>query len=101
MTRSLHIIGSRQYGGAEHFFQRLVGALNRPSVWYMHGEMSAPKEPVVHGAERTLVPRPETADVFMTHGVAPSRLLVTGSCPARAGLGVSGIVSSCKFRTFW
>lgn len=29
MTHSLHIIGSRQFGGAEHFFMRLVGGLKQ------------------------------------------------------------------------
>jgi hypothetical protein len=59
----------------------LVAALgDRPDVWYMHGEMAAPPEVVVHGAARIFVPLEDTAGEFVRGGVHPERVLVTGIC---------------------
>lgn len=59
----------------------LVGALGgRPDVWYVHGELVAPRESVVRGAARIFVPQEEVAAAFVRSGASPSRLVVTGLC---------------------
>ncbi len=59
----------------------VVGALGRrPDVWYVHGEMVAPAEAIVHGAARIFVPFEETAGEFIRGGVHPDRVVVTGVC---------------------
>ena len=59
----------------------LAGALgSRGNVWYMHGEMVAPREAAVRSAARILVPLEETADELGRRGVDRSRVLVTGIC---------------------
>jgi hypothetical protein len=59
----------------------VVGALGRrPDVWYVHGEVVAPPESVVHGAARVFVPFEETAGDFVRGGVHPDRVIVTGVC---------------------
>lgn len=59
----------------------VVGALGgRDDVWYLHGEMAAPPEAIVHRAARIFVPTEETAGRFVRGGIPPERLLVTGIC---------------------
>jgi len=59
----------------------LVGALgDRADVFYVHGEMVAPREAIVRRAARVFVPLEETAGEFMRGGVHPERLPVTGIC---------------------
>jgi hypothetical protein len=59
----------------------VVGALGgRADVWYVHGEMVAPREAIVRRAARILVPLEDTAGEFMRGGIHPERLPVTGVC---------------------
>ena len=62
----------------------VVGALGgRPDVWYIHGELVAPPEAVVHRAARIFVPREEVAGEFVRAGMHPEQVLVTGVCIER------------------
>jgi len=47
-------------------------------VWYVHGEIAAPKECAVRGAERILVPLDETKEKLITQGVEKESILVCG-----------------------
>ena len=59
----------------------LVGALGgRADVWYVHGELAAPREAIVRRAARVLVPTDEVAGRFAEAGVGRETLVVTGLC---------------------
>ena len=47
-------------------------------VWYVHGEISAPRECAVRGAERILVPLDETKEKLITQGAEKESILVCG-----------------------
>ena len=47
---------------------------------YQHGELAAPTEAVVRGADRVLVPSSEAAKPFLESGYSENQLLVTGLC---------------------
>ena len=47
-------------------------------IWYLHGEIAAPTECVVKGAERIFVPLQETADRLIAGGADSRAIVVTG-----------------------
>ncbi|MEM9459673.1 MAG: hypothetical protein AAGF11_36180 [Myxococcota bacterium] len=86
-SRLLDLLGRdlRRWAGREGIVvvdhPLLVGALgDREDVWYMHGELVAPPEAIVHSAAGIFVPDQRTAQIFVGGGVAPERLAVTGPC---------------------
>ena len=60
----------------------MVGILRgKPELIYQHGELVTPDEAVVRGASTVLVPTPEAAEPFRTHGgYRPEQVVVTGLC---------------------
>lgn len=59
----------------------LVAALSdRSNVIYQHGELAAPRESLVRGAAKVLVPTEETARLFLSSGYTQDNVLVTGLC---------------------
>jgi len=59
----------------------LVGILKgRPGLIYQHGELAAPAESLVRGAELVLVPTSEQADPFIQAGYRPDQVVITGLC---------------------
>ncbi|RME21746.1 MAG: hypothetical protein D6800_11740 [Candidatus Zixiibacteriota bacterium] len=59
----------------------LVGLLqSHGRVLYQHGELVAPAEAAVPGAETVFVPTEETAEVFHRAGYSVAQVLVTGLC---------------------
>ncbi|MCM2270977.1 MAG: hypothetical protein NDJ18_00260 [candidate division Zixibacteria bacterium] len=59
----------------------LVGILRgRKGIIYQHGEMVAPRESLVSGAELIIVPTQAVADQFASIGYDPSQILVSGLC---------------------
>jgi len=59
----------------------LVGILKgRPGLIYQHGELAAPAESLVRGAELVLVPTSEQADQFGQAGYRPDQVVITGLC---------------------
>lgn len=53
---------------------------NRPGLIYQHGELAAPVESVVRGAEYVLVPTSEAAEPFLTGGYTSEQIITTGLC---------------------
>jgi hypothetical protein len=49
-------------------------------VIYQHGELAAPAEAIVPGCMAILVPRRETARIFLTSGIPDEIVHVTGQC---------------------
>lgn len=47
---------------------------------YQHGELVAPAESVVRGADHVLVPTKQVADAFLQDGYAANQVIVTGLC---------------------
>lgn len=47
-------------------------------VWYLHGEISAPKECAIKGVEKIFVPLKETKDKLVTFGADPETIVITG-----------------------
>jgi len=47
---------------------------------YQHGELAAPTEALVYGADKVLVPTEETAQVFMNFGYHPDDVVIAGLC---------------------
>lgn len=47
-------------------------------TWYVHGEIAAPAECAVKGAEKVFVPLKETGDKLIASGADPSSIVVTG-----------------------
>lgn len=59
----------------------LVGILKgRPGLIYQHGELAAPSESLVKGAELVFVPTSEQADRFLRAGYSQEQVAVTGLC---------------------
>ena len=59
----------------------LVGILKgKMNLIYQHGEIAAPRESLVVGDHRVLVPVSDTADIFMRAGCRPRKLFVSGLC---------------------
>lgn len=52
----------------------------RPGLVYQHGELAAPAEAVVRGADYVLVPTDQAADVFVKGGYGADHVMVTGLC---------------------
>ncbi|UCG60320.1 MAG: hypothetical protein JSV52_08265 [Candidatus Zixiibacteriota bacterium] len=64
----------------------LVAVLkDRPGLIYQHGELAAPKEAVVKGAEYVFVPTEQAAEPFLSSGYSRDQVFVTGLC-IEAGL---------------
>jgi hypothetical protein len=62
----------------------LVAALRgKPSLFYQHGEVAAPRESLVSGRHGVFVPTTHTADAFMAVGIAPAQIIVSGLCIER------------------
>jgi hypothetical protein len=51
---------------------------DRHRVFYLHGEIAAPPESAVRGAERIFVPLPETREKMVNMGIPPEALRETG-----------------------
>jgi len=59
----------------------LVAALKgKKNLIYQHGELAAPREALVHGADKVLAPTEETAQAFIDFGYHPDDVAVTGLC---------------------
>lgn len=59
----------------------LVGILKgRPRLIYQHGELVAPDESLVRGAEKVLVPTSDVAERFINSGYKEEEVIVTGLC---------------------
>lgn len=59
----------------------LVGILSgRPGLIYQHGELVAPDESLVKGANYVLVPTESVAAKFHSIGYVPDQVIVTGLC---------------------
>jgi len=59
----------------------LVGLMaSRTRVIYQHGELVAPRESLVPGAELIIVPTVKVADAFIRAGYRPDKILVSGLC---------------------
>jgi hypothetical protein len=59
----------------------LVGVFrNRPALIYQHGELIAPPESVVRGAEVVIVPTESCAEPFLRAGYSRDSVLVSGLC---------------------
>jgi hypothetical protein len=59
----------------------LAAALRgKPDLVYQHGELVAPREALVRGPHRVLVPLASTADAFVRAGLPASQLFVSGLC---------------------
>ncbi len=59
----------------------LVGILSgRPGLIYQHGELVAPAESLVRGAEMVIVPTLEVAASFHAAGYSPEQVYVSGLC---------------------
>lgn len=59
----------------------LVGLFrNRPQLYYQHGELVAPPESMVSGAELVFVPTDEVAEKFLAGGYNQSAVYVSGLC---------------------
>jgi len=52
----------------------------KPGLIYQHGELAAPSEAVVRGADFVLVPTKQAADVFIGGGYRKDQVVVTGLC---------------------
>ncbi len=64
---------------------KLLDSLSvRPVLIYMHGEMVAPNESLVTGADLTIVPTEEIQNEFIDAGVASEAVAVSGLCLERA-----------------
>jgi len=48
------------------------------SVWYIHGEIAAPKESVLKNIAKIIVPTTYTANKFIAQGIKPEQILITG-----------------------
>ncbi len=68
------------YGGICLVAHPLLANMLKDShrVYYLHGEIAAPSESVVIGAEKVFVPLPETAAKMRAHGLDDSALCQTG-----------------------
>jgi hypothetical protein len=59
----------------------LVGILSgRAGLIYQHGELVAPRESLVKGAETVIVPTENTAQEFVSTGYRKEQLLISGLC---------------------
>jgi len=59
----------------------LVAVLkNKKDLIYQHGELVTPKEAVVRGAAKVLVPTEESARPFYDGGYTPNELFISGLC---------------------
>ncbi|PWB72018.1 hypothetical protein C3F09_07130 [candidate division GN15 bacterium] len=59
----------------------LIGILrNRPVLIYQHGELAAPMESLVLGAELVFVPTSEQAEHFVHAGYRQEQVIITGLC---------------------
>jgi hypothetical protein len=47
-------------------------------VWYIHGEIAAPQEAICKNVEKIIVPLNETKEKFISYGIKPDKVLVTG-----------------------
>ncbi len=51
-----------------------------PPLIYIHGELVAPAESLVHGADITIVPTEDVKRQFAEAGIAPNSIFVSGIC---------------------
>ncbi len=52
----------------------------RPGLFYQHGELAAPREALVRGAECVFVPTEDAAEPFVSSGYGRDQVFVSGLC---------------------